>query len=220
MKVSKKLPVFAAALALATASAAHGSMFITEYMYNGNGAGSIGEFVEFTNAGSTPVDMTGWGFDDNHRLTQPLVSLSGFGTVAPGQSVILTDDTAASFRTNWGLPASVEIIGGNTANLGRSDEINLYDSGNNLIDELTYNDQGTGNVKGPRANGVSANILPANYGANNASLTVSSVAGDSFGSHTSSLLEVGSPGGPVPEPSSLCLLGGAAAMLMRRWRSL
>jgi hypothetical protein len=48
--------------------------------------------------------------------------------VAPGQSVILTDETASDFATIWEL-SDVKIIGGNTANLGRNDEINLYDAG-------------------------------------------------------------------------------------------
>ena len=56
--------------------------------------------------------------------------------------MILTDATAADFRTAWGLSESVKIIGGNTSNLGRSDEINLYDSSARTDrSQLTYNDQ-------------------------------------------------------------------------------
>ncbi|HEY0340045.1 MAG TPA: lamin tail domain-containing protein, partial [Steroidobacteraceae bacterium] len=39
---------------------------ITEFMYKGEG--SPGEFVEFTNMGTTAVDMTGWSEDDSTRV--------------------------------------------------------------------------------------------------------------------------------------------------------
>ena len=56
----------------------------------------------------------------------------------PGESVIGTEADAASFRTYWNLPASVKVIGyGSKDNLGRSDEINVYDGANALVDRLT-----------------------------------------------------------------------------------
>ena len=137
------------------AATAQAEMMITEWMYNGKLDGnSLGEFVEFTNTGSSAIDMTGWSFDDNSR-TPGSENLSAFGTVAAGESVIFTDAAAADFRTAWGLSGTVKIIGGNQDNLGRSDEINLYDSSATLVDQLTYNDQGTGSVKGPRTQSVS-----------------------------------------------------------------
>lgn len=113
-----------------------GRIEITEFMYSG----ANGEFIEFTNVGGLPVDFSGWSFDDDSRIpgTQ---SLSAFGIVMPGESVILTEANADAFRLAWSLPPSVKVIGGLTANLGRNDEINLYDAANNLIDRLTYGDQ-------------------------------------------------------------------------------
>ncbi|MEB3219975.1 MAG: choice-of-anchor I family protein [Nostocales cyanobacterium 94392] len=108
---------------------------ITEYMYDGANR----EIIEFTNLGSTPVDMTGWSYDDDSRVAGT-VSLSAFGIVQPGESVILAEATEADFRTAWGLPATVKVIGGLTANLGRADEINLFDNNNQLVDRLTYGD--------------------------------------------------------------------------------
>ncbi len=118
-------------------AAAPGRIEITEFMYQGAG----GEFVEFTNVGGSAVDMTGWSFDDDSR-TPGSQSLSAFGVVQPGESVILTEATdVAAFRAAWSLPATVKVIGGLTNNLGRNDEINLYDAANNLVDRLTYGDQ-------------------------------------------------------------------------------
>lgn len=106
------------------------------------------------------------------------------------------------------------MIGGNSNNLGRSDEINIFDSSDNLVDRLTYNDQ---SGLGPRTNSVSGNILPANYGTNDAAAVVLSSVGDQFGSRLSSLGEIGNPG-PVPEPTSLCLAAAGAALLIGRRR--
>ena len=89
--------------------------------------------------GPTAIDLTGWYFSDNHRTNND-VSLAAFGVVGSGESVILTAADATGFRTAWGLASTVKVIGGNTQNLGRSDEINLY-NGATLVDRLTYNDQ-------------------------------------------------------------------------------
>jgi hypothetical protein len=168
----------------------NGSMRITEYMYSGTN----GEFIEFTNVGGTSVDMTGWSSDDATRSPGGH-NLSAFGVVQPGESVILTETASATFRSAWGLCPGIKIIGGYTNdNLGRSDEINLY-NGTTLIDRLTFNDQGTGTVKGPRTQNASAWITAAGLGNNNASLSVLSVVGDSEGSFSSPTGgDIGSPG--------------------------
>src|SRR5262245_41745293 len=108
---------FTLAVLGAQAAPAAGLRAITEGMYEGD------EFVEFTNVGNGSVDLTGWSFDDNSRASGS-VSLSGFGVVNAGESVILSESTAAAFRSAWNLAASVDVIGGNTNNLGRPDEIN------------------------------------------------------------------------------------------------
>src|ERR1043165_5589718 len=118
---------------------ANAQMRITEFMYNGNGAGGIGEYVEFTNVGNTAIDMSGWSFDDNSRAPGSQ-SLTAFGIVHAGESVILTELSEGSFRTIWNLCTGVKVIGNNANNLGREDEINLYDASNNLVDRITYGD--------------------------------------------------------------------------------
>ncbi|MHA4807422.1 lamin tail domain-containing protein [Flavitalea flava] len=169
-------------------SHANAQIRITEYMYSG----ANGEFVEFTNVGNSPVDMTGWSFDDATR-NLGVHYLTAFGVVQPGESVIVTETTPVSaFRAAWGLCAGVKITGGYTNdNLGRADEINLYDSTNTLVDRLTYNDQTLG---GPRTQNKSAWVSAAGLGANTPAQWTLSAAGDAEGSFVSSGGDIGSPG--------------------------
>lgn len=198
------------AAALNPAQAALVGVAITEWMYNP--VGSVGEFVELTNFGPTAVDFTGWSYDDDSR--QPgSESLSAFGTVASGESVVFTEASASDFRTAWGLDSSVKVIGGVSNNLGRNDEINIYDASNNLVDRLTFGDQ---NFPGTiRTQGVSGEPLSeAAIGANNPSLWHLASVGDAEGAYASIGNDIGSPGktsfasvAPVPVPAALWLLG-------------
>jgi hypothetical protein len=164
-------------------------MRITEWMYEGTN----GEFVEFTNVGTSTINLTGWSFDDNSRIPGSQ-SLSSFSVVQAGESVIFSQNSSSSFRSAWGLCAGVKIVSGIVNNLGRNDEINLYDSNNNLVDRLTYNDRGIGAVDGPRTNIRSAWVTAAGLGVNTASLWTLSVSNDSEASYTITGGNIGSPG--------------------------
>lgn len=207
MKTTLTLAI-AAGLTL-TASA---DIRITEWMYDGTG----GEFIEFTNVGAVAIDMTGWSFDDDSRVAGT-VSLSGFGVVQPGESVILTEFSAAAFRTNWSLAASVDVIGDNTTNLGRNDEINIFDAANALVDRLTYGDSVTapGSI---RTQGVSGNALPADLGTNDVYAWFFSAPGDVFNSSFSAAGTFGNPGFYVPAPGALALVGLGTLIAGRRRR--
>jgi len=170
------------------------AMAVTEYLYAGSGS-SGGEFVEFTNIGFRPVSMVGWSFDDSNRVPGT-VDLSAFGIVQPGRSVVLTEDAADTFRAAWNLPHDTRIIGnlGNPIghNLGRNDEINLYDASQRLVDRLTYGDQSfPGSI---RTNGVSGWVQPHGLKANAPLAWVRSQRGDLQGSWASSTGDLGSPG--------------------------
>lgn len=199
------------ALAMSVAGAASSMMAITEWMYNG----ADGEFVEFTNIGNTDINMAGYSFDDNSRVFGSM-DLSAFGIVKAGESVIMTEVSEATFRASWGGLAGVKVIGGNVNNLGRSDEINIYD-GSTLVDRLTYNDQ-AGN--GPRTAEISGNIALADVANDNATNATLSFLGDSYGSWTGANFGIANPGkyAPVPEPATLIGLGLAAAALAKRRR--
>ncbi|AFY32951.1 ExeM/NucH family extracellular endonuclease [Calothrix sp. PCC 7507] len=175
-----------------TVTAGTPNIQITEYMYNPTTAAVSGEFVEFTNLGTSAVDFTGWSFDDNSR-TPGSFSLSAFGIVQPGESVILTESDATAFRTAWNLPSTVKVIGGLNQNLGRADEINLYDASNNLVDRLTYDDQTfAGTIRTQGASGWTeiANLNDTTIDAD----WKLSVVNDAQNSQTSTGGDIGNPG--------------------------
>jgi predicted extracellular nuclease len=190
--------------------AASADVVISEWMYSG----TDGEFIEFTNIGANPVDMSGWSFDDDSQVPGT-VDLSAFGMVDPGESFILTEAMAEDFATAWGL-TGVDIIGELTANLGRNDQINLYDSGDVLVDQLSYGDEDYPGT--PRTQNASCNIPAADYGYTVAQTDwVLATVGDSFGSWTSAGGDIASPG-QVPEPTSLLLLLAGGLVMVRRRR--
>ncbi len=170
-------------------AAAPGDLQITEWAYNGI------EFFELTNVGRGAADLAGWSYSDSARAVGA-VDLSAFGRVAPGESVLVSELSAPDFRTAWGLPGTVKVIGGNAANLGRSDEINIYDDTDTLVDRLTYNDQGTDPNKGPRTDTSSAWVVAPALGKNAASAWTKSTAADAEASWQSTTVPgfYGSPG--------------------------
>ncbi|MEK6675037.1 MAG: IPTL-CTERM sorting domain-containing protein [Planctomycetota bacterium] len=162
------------------------TIFITEYMHAGTGA----EYIEFTNVGIAAVDMTGWSFDDSSNIPGT-VDLSAFGIVNPGESVILTTDTAANFNTTWSL-SGVDVIGGNTEILDLNDQINLYNQVNNLVERLTY---GTTNFPGSiEASGASGWPCMEAIGADMIYDWALSFVADAQNSYTSGSGDVGNPG--------------------------
>ena len=194
------------------AQAASGSVVISEWMYSG----ANGEFIEFTNIGPDPVDMTNWSYSDTDATPGDLLFGTVFGVVQPWESVILTEAPASDFRTAWGLSESVKIFGSNTnSNLGRNDMINLYDAAGVRIDTLSYGDQtypGT-----PRTQNRSCNIPATDYGYEVAQTTwILASDGDEYGSWMSTGYDKGSPGLVVPEPAGMLLLAAALLMIRRK----
>ena len=158
------------------------------------------EYIEFTNVGNVAVDMTNWSEDDNNRIAGKHPFGVTFGIVQPGESVILCDGSdAAGFRTYWGLDASVKVVTyGTNDQLGREDEINLYDAAGQLVDRLTYGDDTVG---GPRTQYTSANIPLAYLWQNAPTHAVLSVVGDDYLSHRdggSGSGDLGNPGVYTP----------------------
>jgi len=175
---------------------------ITEYMYSG----ANGEFIEITNLSDEPIDMTGWSMDDDSG-TPGVVSLSGAGVVQPGESFLLVDVAPASFAAAWGL-GGVTILGPNTAaNLGRNDQINIYDASGGLVDRLTYGDQVFPDTI--RTQNKSGHICVEGIGHDDIAMWVLAVVDDDYGSYPSSGNDLGSPGSYVSvwcfEPPPRCI---------------
>jgi len=181
---------------------------ITEWMYQGGN----GEFIELTNFGTTAINFAGWSYDDESRIPGE-EDLSAFGSVGVGESVVFTETDAETFRAQWNLSASVKIIGDITNNIGRSDELNIFDASGLLVDRLRYGDNGyvPGSI---RTNGVSGRpATEVAIGANNALLWTRSSIGDVEGSYASLGGDIGSPGttsfapaAAVPEPETYAML--------------
>jgi len=193
--------------------ASNAEIRITEYIYTGNGD----EFIEFTNVGATPVDMTGFSYSDSADISGEF-DLTAFGVVAPGESVIVTQGDTAQFKLDWSIPG-VKVIGylGEPigGNLGRGDQINLYDNGGILVDRLTYDDRVIPNS--PRTNGVSAWPCDIAIGNDDPANWRSSQAGaDPQGSYVSANGDTGNPGSFVVDdctspllPTGACCVQGS-----------
>jgi predicted extracellular nuclease len=220
MKMSRFVGLVAVIVVMAC-NTAGAAIRITEWMYQGNPDENIvapeaGEFVELTNVGNTPIDMTGWYFVDSTPAAGSL-DLSAFGVVQPGESVVWTDWNVTLFKNAWGLGPEVDVIGGSEIGLGRSDTINIYNANDTLVDTLQYSDQTF--PGSPRTRQISANIPFESLGLNNPISAVSSANGDVFGSYTNTRLEVGNPGvytqlNAIPEPTTFVLVAAACGALM------
>jgi hypothetical protein len=176
---------------LSSQSTAAANVKITEFAYGGlaTGANGDGEYVEVTNVGRTPSDMTGWSYNTAAAAPGP-VSLTSLGTLAPGESAIITDLTAAEFRTEWALSSSVKVVGDGVTTLNKGPKtMYLYNSANTLADSVSY---ASGFLSGK---GVSAWVDAAHLGAEAGTTgwTISA-AGDSEASWTSANGAIGSPG--------------------------
>ena len=223
--------ISAAALAIATCAiqSASAGVFITEF----NSTSSVGnnEFVEFTNTGSSAVDMTGWSEDDSGATPNKSGhSLSAFGMLQPHESAIFTEADPNAFRTFWwgsvaAAPAGLKIIGPYTNdNLSSSaDAVTLFDGSGTLVDRLDY----PGTPAGGAAAGVTRNPGSASalgiLGVGKNSLWINSTSGDAFGSFAAAgnANLIGNPGSyPVPEPASIVLviLGAIGAAILGRQR--
>lgn len=167
--------------------AAFAQVRITEFMYSG----ADGEFVEITNTGSTPVDLSGWSFDDDSNVSGSF-ALGALGTLAGGESAVITEVPAAAFRSAWARCAAAKIVGGNTQNLGRNDVINLYDASGTRVDTLRFGDQTfPGTI---RTQNVAGWVSAGGLGADAIAQWTLAAAGDAEASRASALGDIGSPG--------------------------
>jgi hypothetical protein len=202
--------VLTVVVACAAAAPALAQVHITEWMYSGNS----GEYIEFTNLGASAVDFTAWVYDDDSRFSTTAAGgfdLSGFGLVGAGESVLITEDDAGSFRANWGLAASIKVLGGYANNIGRGDEINLFNGSGNLVDRLAYGDQVlAGTIRAQTAAGTPVSVAALAPQTVMPGQWVLSATTDGYGSVMAASGDVGNPGqfilAAVPEPETYAML--------------
>ncbi|MBZ4486962.1 lamin tail domain-containing protein [Microbacterium sp. cx-55] len=89
---------------------------LNEIVYDGV-SGVAKDSVELYNAGSTPVDLTGWKLADDKRAPE---TLPGSATLAPGAYRVLVNGTDFTFG------------------LGKGDEVVLYDATSAIVDSYAY----------------------------------------------------------------------------------
>ncbi len=225
----------AAAAMLAIAGAANAQIRITEYNYQSFASNELGEYFELTNIGNSPINLSGWSYDDDSQIPGSF-DLSSLGTVNARESVVITEIDAEEFRTRWNLPASIKILGNLDVNLGRNDEINIFNSALELVDRLTYGDEDIpGSVRARRVSAVPTSL--AALGANDildwnfsnlvpggGPIDLSSVYGGLGYTTTITLpggeVDTGNPGYFfVPAPSAFALAGIAGLAATRRRRA-
>lgn len=214
------LSIVAAFAALGGAAYGAGQIAITELLYNSDNGG--GEFFELTNIGDMAVDVTGWTMLDNDAAPDPTdyFDLSAFGSIAAGESVIVTELDAAAFRTQWSLAASVKVIGGlgdvTGKNLGRNDSVVIFDSMSAIIDRLDYGDQAFPGTPRPIDASIWAGV--GAKGANDVYGWTQSTVGDFQNSYASTLGDIGNPGSHIPAPGAAAIFGLGALVAGRRRR--
>jgi hypothetical protein len=171
------------------------------------------DWWELTNTGPTSVLLDGYAWED-----RPVENVrSGFPnniTIAVGESIIVhqgTDAaTAATFRTDWGLSSSVQVLtedmfSGANKFSGLSgtggDDVHLFNAIPTEVAGVTFDIATAGVSFEWSGQGVNLGL---------------SVNGEN-GAHTASNGRIGSPGvAVIPEPSSLALMLAGALGIWRR----
>ncbi|TWU41279.1 Calx-beta domain protein [Novipirellula aureliae] len=126
------------------------SIVISEIMYNPNTIENVGEgeWIEIVNTGTTSVNIGGWVFDDEDSYNWGEIPLGT--TLSAGQVAVVHSDafTSSVFRSEWGVPASAQVIAvpwGSLANgpaIG-NEVLQLLDGvGGNEIDVVDFADSG------------------------------------------------------------------------------
>ncbi|MCA9300154.1 MAG: lamin tail domain-containing protein, partial [Phycisphaerales bacterium] len=169
------------ALLAGMACGANGQVIITEILANENGTDVPGEWAEIYNAGSQPVDISGWMFadEDGNSPSEPFPD--GF-IIQPGEAVVVIGDgynedapsqaviTEADFYASWGAtnangdPYRIilqrdAITLANTAS-ATNEVLTLVDQNFNPVDQANYENGSNGWP--PTPNGASV-ALGANF---------------------------------------------------------
>ena len=116
-----------------------GQVVINEIMYDPNPpAPSVpGEWFELYNAGSSPVDLSGWTFSDGHPTNPNTFTISGALSIGTDAYLVLGREDDAS--ANGGVVVNYEY--GSAFSLGNGDdEIIIVDGSSSEVDRVEYDE--------------------------------------------------------------------------------
>ena len=113
------------------ASAEPGGVVISELNYHAGSDLDGDDFVELTNTGAAPIDVSGWSFTAGVTGTLPASSV-----IAPGGYYVVAKD-AVQFQATYGF-APDAIYGGNLSNGGET--VTIADAAPATVDSVTYAD--------------------------------------------------------------------------------
>jgi Lamin Tail Domain/PKD domain len=132
-------------LCFALPSFAHATIVINEIMYDPPGTDTGNEWIELYNSGSSPVDLTGWTFNDGSSLTKHVFNVppknGGVGSIIiQPDGYLLVADNATNIAIEY--PSAVNIIDSTMSmpdpNTGVSVTVTLFDNQKNSEDTATY----------------------------------------------------------------------------------
>lgn len=133
----KALSLAFAVLAAATA-ASNAQIRVTEYSHKG----LFGEYFEVSNLG-TSQSIAGYKFNDNSGNASTGIALPSV-TLANKDTVIVTEVSQTVFALVWftesgaGTPSTLKgYVANSTRNLGKTDEIRIYDNTATLVDTVS-----------------------------------------------------------------------------------
>jgi uncharacterized protein YjiK len=182
--------------------------------------GGAADYWELSNFGTLPVDLTGFTWHDSGRsyTAASNYALPAGSVILPGESVIFTVASPATFRLWWNLPSSVKVFQTVGApGLGQNDGISFFDNGGNELFFLSYAASGFAREDGSPSSGGHAG---PSAGATNDSVALIWVpssgtiaprytfaTGTNHGSFKAAgaATDLGSPGTTVAGPKSLNL---------------
>jgi hypothetical protein len=146
-----------------------GPVVINEMMYHPDGSGD--EWIELKNVAPATVALDNWRFTNGVDFTFPVGT-----SIAPGELILVIPGsiTVADFRAKYGIPASVQVIGGYAGALSNSGEhVELSKPGEPqpdlsipyvLVDDVDYGAGGTWPAS-PDGDGPSlARFVESSYG--------------------------------------------------------
>jgi uncharacterized protein YjiK len=128
--------IFPSALLACAAFSAplHAQLLLTEIQSDG-----LSDFWELTNVGPSAVDLSNYKWDDDSRnpADPAAFTIPGGTMINSGESIIFTATAAGTFRTQWGLAGSVQVIVGGPG-FGGNDGVALFNASNTELFFFSY----------------------------------------------------------------------------------